>query len=124
MSSSLAVTVGLSLGRIRRSFFVCSLAIGLGLLIQLLVWSAITFTDIRWEMAELSEPTPLIVSDIVTTTAKEAPVDPAQAIRGVTSTQNRETQAAQTSTKPIDMEELSRKVAKVFETSDPEGSAK
>lgn len=107
MPSTLAVTVGLSLGRIRRSFFVCSLAISIGLLSQLLVWAAITFTDIRWEVSDLTEPAPLIVSDIVTTPANDTPIDPAQAIRATTSTQNRETPTAQASTESLDeVEEL------------------
>lgn len=105
MSSTLAVTVGLSLGRIRRSFFVCSLAIAIGLMSQLLVWAAITFTDIRWEVSEQTEPVPLIVSDFVTAPANEPSVDPALAIRGVTSTQNRETQVVPASSAPTDVEE-------------------
>jgi len=89
MPSHRSITVGASLARLRNAIMLCCLAVGLSLATQLGVWSMLTFTDIRWTTeGAAADETPLIVgSDVMGGDgASDTPLDPAQAIRAVAST--------------------------------------
>lgn len=90
MPSYKAITVGASLGRVRRAIFICTIALAFGLVTQLAVWSMLTFTELRWTHDTAgADETPLIVrSDVIDTATEDVPEpdDPAAAIRAVAST--------------------------------------
>jgi len=89
MPSHRAITVGASLARLRNAISLCCLAVGLSLATQLGVWSMLTFTEIRWTVeGSESDETPLIVGSdaVVGDDQSTTPLDPAQAIRAVAST--------------------------------------
>ena len=85
MLTSKAKTIGAALARLRKAVMLCSWAIGLCLSTQVLIWSLVTFTDLRWDEVESQGEVPMIVqSDMVTPT--QTHLDPAQAIRAVAGT--------------------------------------
>jgi len=62
MMDSTHMNIGLALGRLRRLVVLCCVLIGFSLMVQLLIWSLVTFTDLRYETLEINESTPLIVT--------------------------------------------------------------
>lgn len=85
MLTSKAKTIGAALARLRKAVMLCSWAVGLGLATQVLIWSLVTFTDLRWDEIETQESVTMIVqSDMIMPT--QIHLDPAQAIRAVAGT--------------------------------------
>lgn len=86
-------TIGAALARLRRGVLLCTWAVGLALAAQILIWSLVTFTDLRWDEMESEETAPMVVQSDVITPA-QAHLDPAQAIRAVARTDQLETTQA------------------------------
>lgn len=88
-------TIGAALARLRKGVMLCTWAVGLALAAQILIWSLVTFTDIRWDEMESEEMALMVVQSDVITPA-QVHLDPAQAIRAVARTDHLDiTQAAQ-----------------------------
>ncbi len=62
MMDSTHMNIGLALGRLRRLVVLCSVLIGFSLIVQLLIWSLVTFTNLRFETLQIEDSTPLIVT--------------------------------------------------------------
>ena len=91
MPSRQHIVIGAALGHLRKAILLCSLMVGASLIVQTVIWSIASFTDIRWADAEDEEAPPLIVQSDAVADQQIDPKDPAQAIRAAAATHANET---------------------------------
>jgi len=98
MASRQNIVVGAALAHLRKTILLCSLLVGASLLVQTVIWSLASFTDLRWTTPETEEVIPLIVQSDGAVQQSVDPKDPAQAIRAAATTGSNDSSASDLTT--------------------------
>ncbi len=111
MPSRRNIVIGAALAHLRKAILLCSLLVGASLMIQTVIWSLASFTDLRWSEPDPEEAVPLIVVSDGAVTQDVDAMDPAQAIRAAATTSSNESSSASNPTPPAREDDAPARVA-------------